>query len=141
MPTKNLLVPKKPFFTVAFFSWMVFITYSSLTSFSGVDTGFLGFEIPHADKIVHFISYFTAAFLGVFFLREQGRWSLKLSTSLLLMFVVTVVYGIIIEVLQYSMTTDREGDLFDALANGFGSLFGVLTSKLLFNRKGLVDWE
>jgi len=128
-PTKKLLVPKKPFFTVSFFSWLAFITYLSLASFSGPDTGlFFGFDIPHVDKVAHFIFYLTASFLGVFFLREKGEWGIKLSRALLLMFLGTVVYGILIEVLQHIFTTSREADIFDALANSFGSLLGVLTS-------------
>jgi len=141
MPTKKSLVPKRPFFTFAFFGWLAFVTYSSLTSFSDIDTESFGFEIPHADKIVHFIFYATASFLGVFFLREQRRWSVKLRKALVLMFFLTVAYGIIIEVLQYSYTTSREGDVFDAIANSFGSFCGILASSFLFFRKGLAEWE
>lgn len=139
MPTKNLLVPKKPFFTFAFFGWLVFITYSSLSSFTGIDTS--TFDIPYGDKIVHFVFYFIAAVLGIFFLREQVKGSVKLRKALVLMFFLTIVFGIIIEVIQYGFTTNREGDFFDALANSFGSLFGILTSKFLFSRKGFVNWE
>lgn len=134
------MVPKKPFFTLAFFTWMAFITYSSLTSFSGIDTGSFGFDIPHGDKLVHFVFYFTAVVLGIFFLQEQGKSGMKLTKALVLMFFITTVYGIIIEVFQYSFTTNREGDFFDAMANSLGSLLGVLTSNFLFSSKGFFDW-
>ena len=134
-------MPKKPFFTLTFFGWLVFITYSSLTSFSGIDTGSLGFNIPHGDKIVHFIFYSTAAFLGVFYLWEQSKWSVKLRKSLVLMFFLTLVFGIIIEVIQYRFTLDRAGDIFDGLANGIGALCGVLATIFLFSKKRRLNWK
>jgi len=138
MLTNNLLVPKSPFFTIAFFGWLAFVTYASLASFSDIDTS--TFKIPFADKIVHFIFYFTAAVLGVFFVREQVKWTVTLGKTLLLIFLFTLVFGILIEVIQYNFTENREGDLFDALANGFGSLMGVLTSRFLFSKKGYFNW-
>lgn len=134
-------MPKKPFFTLAFFGWLVFITYSSLSSFSGIDTGSLGFDIPHGDKIVHFIFYSTAAFLGVFFLWEQGQWPVKIRTALVLMLFLTIVFGIIIEVFQYSFTVDRQGDVFDALANSLGSICGIIVANLVFSKRGFVKWN
>lgn len=131
-------MPKKPFFTLAFFGWLAFITYSSLSSFAGIDTG--SFDIPHSDKIVHFVFYFTAALLGVFFLWEQGQWSVKLSKALVLMFFLTIAFGMIIEVFQYSFTNDREGDIFDALANSLGSICGIFVSNFVFSKRGFVKW-
>lgn len=138
MLTKNLLVPKSPFFTIAFFGWLAFVTYASLASFSGMDTS--SFNIPFADKIVHFIFYFTAAVLGVFSVREQVKWSVTLGKALLLLFFFTLVFGILIEVIQYNFTENREGDVFDALANGFGGLIGVLASRFLFSKNGFFNW-
>lgn len=134
-------MPKKPFFTLAFFGWLVFITYSSLTSFSDIDAGSWGFDIPYGDKIVHFIFYSTAAFLGVFFLWEQGQWSVKLRKALVLMLFLTIVFGIIIEVFQYRFTIDREGDVLDALANSLGSICGILVANFIFSKRGFVKWN
>ncbi|MBM1105993.1 VanZ family protein [Aurantibacter crassamenti] len=141
MLTKSLWVPKKPFFTIAFFIWLVFVTYSSLASFSGIDTDSYSFNIPYADKIVHFIFYSTAAFLGVFSLREQKKWSVSKRKSFVLLFVFTVIFGIIIEVIQYKFTTNREGDILDALANSLGGLIGVLVCNFIFSNKGLLKWD
>ena len=37
-----------------------------------------------------------------------------------------VIYGIIIEILQGVLTTTRESDLFDALANTLGAIVGLI---------------
>jgi len=134
-------VPKKPFFTLAFFGWLLFISYSSLASFSDIDTESWDFDIPYGDKIAHFIFYATAAFLGVFFLWEQGQWSVKLRKALVLMLFLTIVFGIIIEVFQDRYTIDREGDVFDALANSMGSIYGILAANFVFSKRGFAKWN
>lgn len=132
-------MPKKPFFTLTFFGWLAFITFSSLTSFSGIDTG--SFDIPYGDKLVHFAFYFIAAVLGVFFLREQGQWGFTQRKAFVVIFISTLVFGIIIEVLQYSLTTYREGELLDGIANGVGSLGGIFAAKYIFSKRGFLQWQ
>ncbi|MRI02481.1 hypothetical protein GH721_18195 [Kriegella sp. EG-1] len=134
------MVPKKPFFTIAFIVWLVFVTYSSLSSFSGVDTSSFSINIPNLDKIVHFVFYFNVSVLGVLFIWEHQHWRISLQKAILLMFCFAVIYGIIIEVLQYSFTTDREGDILDAIANSFGGVIGVLTCRYMFSKKGFLHW-
>ena len=57
------------------------------------------------------------------------------------MFCFAVIYGIIIEVLQYSFTENREGDVLDGLANSFGGFIGVLTCKYMFSNSGFMQWS
>ncbi len=133
-------IVKKYFFTIAFVSWMVFVTFSSLYSFSGIDTqSFI--HIPHFDKVVHFIFYFVACILGVLFLRERTKGKMYFIKALVIICITTIVFGIIIEVLQYTITVERMGDLFDGLANSLGSLCGVLSMKLLFSGKRQLKWK
>lgn len=130
---------KKPFFTLAFLGWLVFITFSSLYSFSGIDTD--SFNIPYGDKLVHFTFYFVAAVLGVFFLREQRQWKLTQKKAMGIILVLTIVFGIIIEVIQHTLTVSREGDVFDALANTLGSFCGIFIVNVFFLRMGFMKWE
>lgn len=111
----------------------MFVTFSSLYSFEGDSVS--RFNIPHADKIVHFIFYFMACVLGLLFLRERSRGNLSLAKALLFMILTTVAYGIIIEMLQYYMTTSRTGDIWDGIANTLGSLGGALLMKFYFSKK------
>ncbi|NNE76188.1 MAG: hypothetical protein HKN31_03855, partial [Pricia sp.] len=102
-------------FTILFLGWMVFITYASLHSFEDTDTS--KFDIPYADKIVHFIFYSVAAVLATLFVREISKGTFPLVKMLWFIAFGAIVFGIIIEVLQYTITADREADFFDAVAN------------------------
>ncbi|WP_425235855.1 VanZ family protein [Ulvibacterium sp.] len=132
-------MPKKPIFTISFISWMVFVAFSSLYSFE--DTSVPTINIPHLDKVVHFTFYFVAAILGLlsFRMRLTQGTSLRKITIVMLLFL--IIFGIIIEVMQYGFTTSREGDIFDALANTLGALAGVLTAKMLFSSKNRLNWK
>ncbi len=112
---------------------MMLVTFFSLYSFEGV--GSPQFSFPHTDKIVHFIFYFGACILGVFFLREQFRANIPLENALLIMIVATVIFGICIEIIQHTLTENRTGDVFDVLANTLGSIFGAAVQKYLFLNK------
>ncbi|MFS4493345.1 VanZ family protein [Maribacter sp. 2308TA10-17] len=130
---------KKPFFTIAFISWMMFVTFSSLFSFSGIDTP--GLEIPHLDKVVHFTFYFVACVLGVLFLRERTSGKITLKKALIIMLLVTIAFGILMEVLQYTLTTERTGDILDGLANTAGSFCGAVAMKFYFSRERSLKWK
>lgn len=126
-------------YTLLFISWMVFVTFSSLSTFDGVHVS--RFNIPHADKIIHFIFYFMACVLGVFFLRERTKGNMALKKALIIMVFATVAYGILMEVLQYTMTTSRSADILDGLANTTGSLIGAGLTKYFFTSKRWLNWK
>lgn len=131
--TKPLLVLKKIVFRLGFISWLMFVTFSSLSSFEGADLSY--FNIPYFDKMVHFGFYFILVVLGVFALKEQFKNRLKLFKCLVSALIFAITYGIIIEVLQAMFTVSREGDVLDAIANTAGALSGMMASKVLFSGK------
>jgi len=131
--TKLLLVLNKVVFRIIFISWLVFVTFSSLSSFEGVNTSF--FNIPFFDKIVHFGFYFVMVVSGMLALKEQCQNNFKLFKSLVVMLVFAITYGIIIEILQASITVSRQGDVFDVMANTLGALLGMVVAKLWFSSK------
>lgn len=134
-----MFIIKKHFYTIVFISWMVFVTFSSLFSFSGIDTG--GYvTIPHFDKVVHFIFYFVACILGVLFIRETTKGELSSIKAIVIMCIAAIIFGVIIEILQYTITVERMGDFFDALANSMGSLCGALLMNFLFSDKTKLKW-
>lgn len=57
------------------------------------------------------------------------------------MLLFAVIYGIIIEVLQYTWTVNRHGDILDALANTVGALLGIWVARILFSRKWSLKWK
>jgi VanZ family protein len=132
-------VVKKPFFTISFIGWMVFVTFSSLYSFRGIRPR--SFSIPHADKMVHFTFYFVACILGVFFLRELTKGGMRFKKALLAMTLSMIAFGVIIEVLQQVFTLNRQGDFLDALANSVGALCGAVLVKRLFSNGRTLKWK
>ncbi len=120
---------------------MVFITFSSLSSFEGTDIYISRFNIPHLDKAVHFVFYFVAAVLATFFVRESTKGSFPLYKTLCSVVFGAIVFGIIIEVLQFTFTTSRQADLFDALANSLGAISGVWVMKFFFLNEWRLKWK
>ncbi len=118
---------------------MVLITLLSLFSFPADDGPDI--KIPHFDKLVHFIFYFVAAFLGSLFLRERTKGLIPLGKSILIVVLAVSLYGIIIEVLQDVYTTERSMELYDALANSLGALIGGGVIKFLFSGKRQLKWQ
>lgn len=118
---------------------MVFVTWSSLTSFS--DNEIPLFEIPHFDKLVHFTFYFVAVLLGVMALREKNNSAINLKRALTIIVLSMILFGMLIEVVQYSFTLDRSGDKYDVLANSIGAIGGFLAIKLLFSSRLGLKWK
>lgn len=81
-------------------------------------------NIDNSDKYGHFISYFLLTYAWLYATRSYGKIS---RTAVVL---ATIFYGIILEVLQGTLTTDRSADIFDVLANSTGVILAVL----LFSR-------
>jgi len=77
-------------------------------------------EVDFGDKIFHFIAYALLFFLWYnvffyFFLKPHR-------VAILNAMIFSVVFGIIIEVLQGILTTHRSFDIYDAIANSSGTL-------------------
>lgn len=89
-------------------------------------------RIPHFDKIVHFVMY---AVFGALILLGHGRFKHKTSASknqVIMSISVGILYGIITEFLQFCCFPDRHGNIYDVLANGFGTVFGVFLVVLFY---------
>lgn len=92
-------------------------------------------SISHIDKVIHFGIFFGFTFLWLTFLYLRNN--LELSTrTIIIFFIVTIVYGTLIEVFQEQFTSSRTFDYFDILADALGSLTGILAfqkTKRFFN--------
>ncbi len=118
---------------------MALITFLSLNSFSEFQD--VGIEIPNLDKIVHFIFYFVATFLGCLFVRERTRGSAQFLKTLVITGFVILLYGSLIEILQAFYTVDRSGEILDFMANFLGVLFALFTVNYLFSPKTGLNWK
>ena len=97
-------------------AWTVFITVTSLVSFSLVPK----IKIIGNDKLVHFLFYLVFV---IFWGLAKIQSYFKLKYDLIIVFI-AILYGIIIEVLQGLLTTTREPDLYDVFANSLGAIIG-----------------
>ena len=92
-------------------------------------TGAPKIEIPFADKMVHLIIN-----AGLFVVWASYVFSGKTKTTktytLPLLFLCTLLYGILIEVVQGSFIPTRGADFFDVVANVCGLILGFFAVKL-----------
>jgi len=80
--------------------------------------------IPHADKIVHFIMYFSATFVLLF---EYFLHHKKNKAVLKRLPIIPFIWGGIMEICQFYLTENRGAEWGDVAANTFGLLLGYLT--------------
>lgn len=121
----NIYMLRKNIFSILVALLLLYLSLANASSFRKINIE----EIPFLDKIVHFGMYFLLMSVVIF----EHRKSIRRSRDLLLLAVFPLIYGIIIEILQMSLTTTRSGDAFDALADAAGvavsaSLFWILRS-------------
>lgn len=82
--------------------------------------------IPNFDKIVHFTFYFVLAVLmGWGWLRQQ-QFSVLHKQPWIKIFLIACAYGLLIEVLQETFTTDRHFEWLDELADATGAVVGLI---------------
>ena len=117
MIIKRLLERK---YLIAAIFWTVTITLLSLISLNKLPP-ITTFKFK--DKIIHFMFYFVFVLLWSYALKEN-------KVKIFYIVVFAIAYGIIIEVLQSVLTTNREADVYDALANSFGACSALLILKL-----------
>ncbi len=80
------------------------------------------FNFPGSDKIVHFCMYFGFMSVIIF----ENRKTIKSTGQLFLIALIPFFYGVLMEILQSSLTTTRFGDVNDALANSVGIVVSLL---------------
>jgi len=117
--TKILLVHKKHALIIAL-AFSSILTFLSLVRLGNMpDIG-----VTFSDKVYHFIAY--ALMVLVWFNYVSTRKSFNKTKQILLAIVISVVFGMIIELLQGALTATREADLNDIVANNLGALTTAL---------------
>ena len=87
-------------------------------------------KVPSFDKVIHLCAYFV---LALSWLLAYSKKSYNVKHHLTVAFLV-VVYGIIIEVLQGTITSVRQADVYDMIANFMGVLFALLVFKKVLQK-------
>lgn len=99
---------------------LVILYLSLANSQSFDDVPFL--NIPYFDKIAHFLMYFGLMSVIVFEHRNEITGRAQVSLIGLIPF----LYGILMEMLQLTITASRSGNIFDVIANSAGIIVAAL---------------
>jgi VanZ family protein len=97
---------------------ILFLSLASSETFENVSF----FDISYMDKIVHFGMYL--GFMSVIIL--ENRKSVKTNFHLFLLALIPFSYGILMEVLQSTVTTSRSASLYDVMVNSAGIITSIL---------------
>lgn len=93
-------------------------------------------EFENMDKVVHGVFYLILGILLVSSFKKYKKPVFKNPFYLLVLsFFIAISYGILIELLQYSIFTYRSAELLDVLCNTLGAFLGVLIYKYLVKIK------
>ncbi len=103
--------------------WIILVTIASLLSGDSLQNA-PKFEIEGLDKIVHFCMY-----AGLSFLCIEGNYIQQkriASTRFLLLAIgFAVLYGSLMELMQYQMGKGRSAEFNDFIANTIGAIMGA----------------
>lgn len=110
------------------FAWACIIFYLCSMPPSDVDK-ISFFNFPHIDKVAHFTFYFVL--VGLLLIAD---WKiLKYSTKRVIYWIsVSILYSIIIEILQGCCFEGRSASVFDASFNSLGAISGFLAFRYIF---------
>ena len=86
--------------------------------------------IPHGDKVMHAGAYGLLGLLAMI----AGRSTERLK-SMWIALAVCAGLGLVIEVLQHTLTETRHFEVLDIIANIIGSFLGIAGFKLFFKRR------
>ncbi len=131
MIIKNILKVKTLSLSVALIYSLAILTLSLINLESNP------IKIEASDKVYHFVSYILMAVFWLWFLNTAQNKTSYTSISLIILSI--IVYGIIIEYLQLSLTNYRMFDWNDVIANILGTVLGLILfftfRKIIFRHK------
>ena len=110
--------------TIALTILLVYIGFITFLSLVSIETK-TKINVDYGDKIIHVMIHFiNVILLFIVFVKY------KFVSPILLAIIVSIIYGIVIEVLQEQLTTKREFDVFDLYANCLGTIVAAVFLKI-----------
>jgi len=92
-------------------------------------------RIPNFDKVVHTSIYLIFGVLTYYGWLRQERFAGLRNHTVLKVIVLLVSYGMMVEILQETLTTDRHFEWLDELANTTGAVIGAFLAGSFFRIK------
>jgi len=114
-------VVKRNIFLILVLFYILTVIYGSLFNLNNVTV----INFKFYDKTIHFLTYFVLCLL-VFITFSIYKFSYSLQLSIIF----SIIFGVVIEFLQMKLTTNRNFDSFDILAN----LVGVLLMSIFIQK-------
>lgn len=120
------MVKNRKFYFFIALIYTIVLLYFSLGDISGVlpDT-----NIKFQDKILHFLAYLVLSVLWGYY-----TILLKTKNAIIYSFLATLIFGVILELVQEVVNPLRDYDILDLLANCIGIMFGTVVV-IWYNRK------
>jgi VanZ family protein len=117
---KLFIMLKKNIFSILLALLIMYLSLAPSYTFKKVSL----FNFPFQDKIVHFLMYFSL--MSVLIL--ENRNTIRSNLQLFMIAIIPLFYGILMEILQSTLTVSRSGSIYDAIFN----LAGIIVSLLLW---------
>jgi VanZ family protein len=83
-------------------------------------------KVSFIDKIAHVLIHGCLSLIWLWYRFSGDKCHISLKNVFVVLFI-CFSYGVVIEVAQHLLTLTRSFDIFDIVANGFGSLLGLLS--------------
>ena len=121
----------KKIYLFAALTWTFSILFLCLATFNNLPE----IAVKNADKYVHFIFHF--GFVMLWFLYLDFNKPMKTGFKrIFVLFLLSFLFGVAIEIAQKLFTTSRNADVFDVAANTTGTLTAsLLIVVYIFSRK------
>lgn len=108
------------------------LTLASLIQLGDLSVG----AFSPTDKMLHLGANFVLAFVWMLFYLLKMERKQNYRTAFIIISILVIIFGMLIEVLQGALTTYRQPDWADVVANSIGVLIALLLS--LFFQKFLI---
>ena len=83
-------------------------------------------KVLHIDKVAHILAYFIWSFALIFSFSKQYKLSVLRYTKTFSAFTIALFYGMLMEVLQATLSSNRVGEWPDVIANSVGCCLGLV---------------
>ncbi|MFT4848419.1 MAG: VanZ family protein [Sediminicola sp.] len=83
-------------------------------------------KVSFIDKIAHVLIHGFLSLIWLMYCFSGDKYHISVKNVFVVLFI-CFSYGVVIEAAQHWFTLTRSFDIFDIVANGFGSLLGLLS--------------
>ena len=87
------------------------------------------------DKLVHAILFGLLSLSLLVTFRRQNKVNYIRKKAILIAVLFSLIYGLILEIVQYSLVEDRTGEVYDIVANMLGCALGIVFFRLIYGKQ------